>query len=298
VTAPRQEPGALERGMTARLLKCTPAEYHADPCKVASLSSSIAKIIVTKSPAHAYVEHPKFGGLAKASTRAQDDGSIIHKLVLGRGAELDVLNYADFRTKAAREARDNAIACGRIPITVAKFAPLEEAASIIKERAEDLLKFKFAPECSEIAIEFESEGAEGPVVCRSMLDSLRRENGRATIYDFKKIVSADPRTRSRHAYEYGYDIARAAYTEAVEKLDPELAGRVDFIFIFCELEPPYAVVPCRMTGEFEQLGRSRWQRGVEVWERCLSTGYFPSYCEGIDYLEPPPWAMHDEMGSL
>src|SRR5688572_24266058 len=68
----------------ARLLDITPADYHLDPCVTPSLSSSIAHTLVTKSPLHAWTEHPRFGALRSESSKAQDEGSIIHKLLLGK----------------------------------------------------------------------------------------------------------------------------------------------------------------------------------------------------------------------
>ena len=34
-------------------------QYHADPCVTASLSSSIAKILIEQSPMHAWMAHPR-----------------------------------------------------------------------------------------------------------------------------------------------------------------------------------------------------------------------------------------------
>lgn len=272
--------------MTARILNVTPTEYLADPCGRPSLSASIAHTLVTRSPAHAWCQHPRLGNIAQDSTAATDDGSIIHRLLLGDGQEIEVVDAENFRTKAAREVRDAAIARGAVPVIKEKYVGLLDVAM---ELSHNLAQFGLGIDGdSEVAIEFESDG----VLCRSMLDHVFWDA--AMVLDIKKIVSADPSTCSRHAYTYGYDIQHAAYSEAFTALKPELAGRLDFIFVFVELEPPYAVVPCRPDGVLVELGKRRWARAKEIWKRCLAKGEWPSYCDDITTLYAPGWAISQE----
>ena len=134
-------------------------------------------------------------------------------------------------------------------------------------------------------------------------DALPRDDGHLiinsrqnTIYDVKTIRSADPQSCSRHAYEYGYDIQAAAYRSAVSKLHPKLAGAIDFIFLFVEVEPPYAVHPCRPDGTLRELGERRWQRAVDLWSRCITSDTWPGYSQGISTLSAPLWALAQEEG--
>ncbi len=279
--------------MTARILKVTPTEYHKD-LDGPSLSSSMAHTLVAKSPAHAWTDHPRFGGARADASDAMNEGSLIHKLVLGEGAEIAVIDADAYRSTAAKQAKEAAIAEGKIPVLAPKFEPIKVAAANILENIHS-----FGIELdgqSEIAIEFEEVGQKGPVLCRSMLDNVNLELG--LIRDVKKIRSADPRTIERHAYSYGYDIQYAAYTSAVEKLKPELEGRSEFMFIFCEIEPPYAVVPARPSGALKALGESRWLRAVQLWEECLRTDKWPAYCTSPITLEPPGWAISVEEGNF
>ena len=52
------------------------------------------------------------------------------------------------------------------------------------------------------------------------------------IYDIKSIRSANPDVCRKHVESYGYALQRSAYVSAVERIRPDLAGRVDFIFVF------------------------------------------------------------------
>jgi PDDEXK-like domain of unknown function (DUF3799) len=275
--------------MTARILDATPEQYHADPCAEPSLSSSVAHTLVTRSALHAWTEHPRFGNQRAKATDAQDDGSIIHRLMLGKGATLAVISADNYKTKAAQQARDDARARGEIPVLERKHDALVKIAAKLAANLADY-GINLSGGSAEVAIEYEDNG----VLCRSMLDYLKGP----TIIDLKSIRSADPKSCSRAAHSYGYDIAHAAYTTAVERLYPEFAGRTDFLFVFMELEPPYAVVPCRMDGAFAALGRSRWERAQNLWRQCLATNRWPSYVESITTLEAPPWAMVEEEGNL
>lgn len=239
-----------ERPAAARILNVTPAEYLADPCATPSLSSSIAHTIVARSPLHAWSEHPRFGNQRSDPTTATAEGSLLHRFLLGKGANVAIIHADDFRTKAAREERDQAIASGQLPMLARQYHAIAAAAETLRGKLA-AFGIELAGE-SEVAIEWSEPGEHGPVLCRGMMDHLIVERG--AIYDIKKIRSAHPRTCARHAVEYGYDIQHAAYTSGFEKLRPELAGRIDMVFVFLELEPPYAVVPARLDGGLRELG--------------------------------------------
>ncbi len=86
--------------MAANILNVTEAAYHADPCDRPSLSHSIAHTLVSESPRHAWIEHPRLGGnRERVSTRAMDDGAILHRLLLGEGAGFEMVMADDWRTK-------------------------------------------------------------------------------------------------------------------------------------------------------------------------------------------------------
>jgi hypothetical protein len=284
----------LDASPRARILPVTEDQYFADPCEVPSLSQSIAHTLITRSPAHAYAEHPRLGKPADAedekATAAVNEGSVIHSLLLGRGAPLDVIKADNYTTKVAKELRDAALKAKRIPILEWRYDEIIVAAAALRANiAQYGIEFNGD---SEVAIEWREPGIDGDVLCRGRMDHVVFDRG--TVYDLKKISSADPRTCERHAVEYGYDIQHAAYTSAVSKLLPHFAGRVDFVFLFMEIEPPYQVVPCRPSGVLRELGERRWQRAVALWERCLRDEYWPGYTQTITTLEAPPWALAQE----
>lgn len=283
---------ALEIKPRARILDVTEEQYHADPCEVPSLNQSTAHVLLTKSPLHAYTQHPRLGNKPAETTVPKIEGTVIHALLLGKGADtIDVLSFDNYRTKAAQTARDESINAGRTPVLECKHAEIVTAAETIRrnlaEQGVDL-----ADGMTEVPIEWQEEGNDGFVLCRGRLDFLKIDAGSALIIDPKKITSADPITCSRSAEEYGLFVQRAAYVSAVEKLCPELAGRVRFKFAFMEIEAPYAVAVRECSGVAEWMGEQRWQRAVAIWERCLNTGHWPGY--PVEPLEAPVWAIKRE----
>lgn len=274
----------------ARLLNCTDAEYFADPCPVPALSQSIAKTLLQKSPAHAWLEHPRLGGQQRKPTKAMDAGQLIHTLLLGKGQEVDILDVKDFKTKAAQEARDNAIASGMLLV---KRADHDAALAAVEQIRANIAKFGITLDgASEIAIEWEESGERGPVLCRCRMDHVWLDDGR--IIDVKKAESAHPKAAARAAINYGYHIQQAAYTRALAALKPEWSGRIRMLFLFMESEPPYAVLPAFASGQMAALGEAAWLRAVKLWERCLSANDWPSYARDPVALDAPNW-MIDEM---
>jgi hypothetical protein len=284
--------------MSAQILNVTEAQYFADPCVRPSLTQSIAHTLVTESPRHAWLEHPRLGGnVDRVATNAMDEGAILHKLLLGAGAQFEMVVADDWRTKAAKDAREIIQAGGKIAILAHKFEKLAFAAERIFKNAKDQ-GFPFGGH-SEVAIEFTDYAdqwkRDREVLCRCRIDQFRDDH---TIYDIKKVASANPKDIARKIVEYGYDIQRVAYTRAYEQLFPDAVGRTDFVFLFCETEPPYEVVPARLDGYHHEIGQRRWNRALTLWDKLLTEGSYPwpGYTDGAITLIPPQYVINQEIG--
>jgi hypothetical protein len=129
-----------------------------------------------------------------------------------------------------------------------------------------------------------------------MLDHVFVDAG--IIYDLKTIHTASPDVCGRQTYDLGYHVQRAAYWSGLDKLmTKKRFGGPDFVFLFCETDPPHCVTPSRLNGMFRQLGERRWERACETWARCLRDNEWPEYIPESETLnlEPPAWAMNREM---
>jgi hypothetical protein len=285
----------------ARILACTAEEYHKDPCDKPSLSSSTAQVIVTKSPLHAWTRHPKYGQQDGDSeeleaededTKAKSNGTLVHRLLLGKGAKLVVVEADNFKTKAAREKRDEAKSAGKIPVIARRLDELNAIVEILRARCADH-GYEFNGD-SEIPVEWYERGLQGPVLCRSMIDHAYLDDGVA--FDVKTIRNASPDHIARTFVEHGYHIQDHAYTRAQEELRPKLKGRIDLTFLFMEIEPPYAVVPVVPDGAIQEIGKQHWLRAVHLWEQCLAKNEWPSYCSSRITIEAPPWVISRHLG--
>jgi len=277
----------------ARILQVSDEEYFADPCSAPSLSQSIAHLLVSESPRHAWAAHPKLGNMRAEPTKALDEGTLIHKLMLGIGAEVVIIPFNDCRKKDAQVMRDAAIEAGKLPVIAGKYAEMQETATKLRER----LRAEGFPLTgqSEVAIEWYEPGEYGPVVCRCRMDHVFVNEGR--IYDIKKSRSVNPRYISRNFNDYGYPIQHVAYTRALSALNPEVTGRIEFTFLFLELDAPHEVVPVRPDGAFREIGSLKWNQAVRTWERCLATGLWPGYSSGVVTISPPAYVMSEHLGN-
>lgn len=291
----------------ARILECSTAEYHKDPCETPSLSSSTAKIIVGESALHAWTKHPRFAesqediatddddeeeAAEDEHTDAKDNGTIVHNLLLGKGPDIAVIEADSWRTKVAKAARAEARAAGQVPILAERFERLNKAAEVLRKKLPDY-GYELSGQ-SELAIEWFERGINGPVRCRSMLDHVFVNDG--VIYDLKTTRTANPQHIGRTWIPKGYDVQAAAYPRALEALNPELDGRAVIDFIFMEIKPPYAIVPCEPPGSVLEAGKFRWAKAVRIWESCLAANAWPSYTNCRISPEPPNWQITEILG--
>lgn len=272
------------------LHEMTPAEYHADPCAKPSLSASIANVLCERSPLHAWHVHPKLGGRPCESTKEMNEGSLIHRLMLGVGTGVEVIAADNFKTKLAREARDAAIEAGLVPVLERELHRLQRVADTLTARLREEYGIVLSGQ-KEVVVTWREMALSGDVECRGMLDHWDSP----LIDDLKRISSADPDTIAKHVVKYGYAIQEAAYRRGIEQTFPELAGRVRFRFIFFETREPYAITPVELAGSAREFGEARWRRAVETWAQCLSENHWPAYTDGVLRIEAPAWALAKEM---
>lgn len=268
--------------------------YHADALGFAepSLSASIATKLVSRSPYHAWLAHPRLGGKPSTPTEQMERGTLLHALVFGTPPPVVVVDAADFKGKAAQAERDAARAEGKIPLVTAKWAEIQAQADRI---CEGLLRkgILLGGGASEEVFLWEEDSAFGPVLCRGRLDHHFLPVDVALVYDLKTTENANPDDCARSLYNYGYDVQWAAYTSAVRALRPDLADQVEMRFLFAEVETG-VVVQIAPDIKFQDLGMRRWRRAVETWARCLYQDEWPDYGSQVIEVTAPAWALSRE----
>jgi hypothetical protein len=280
--------------ITPGIHKMTQDAYFADPCPVPSLSHSIAKKLLHQSPKHAFAAHPRLGGGSdKKTTSAMDDGSIVHSILLGKGSDIATIDADDFRTKAAKEARDAAHAAGKIPVLSHKLASLQMCAAAAKDQisAHPDLKGFFEPGRSEAVLAWQ----EGATWCRGMIDRLP-DDPRLPVFDLKLTgLSAAPEEWERRMVRE-YATQDAFYMRGLEAIGQK---RPAFLFIVIEFDAPFGMSVMASAPSLRAYADAEIERALTLWGECMKSQRWPGYPQFTAHVELPGWmAMRQEERAL
>lgn len=268
-------------------------DYHADPCVGPSLSRGMAATLITKSARHARLEHPKLSKVEPNDpTAAMDFGSLGHKLLLGRGSKVQVGDWSDWKTNAAKDFRIAARGVGDIPCLTHVYeraCAMEEGVKLEFERLG--IAESFARGKSEVVGVWQEDG----FWLRAMYDRLVVDADAGVIYDLKITENAHPTTCTKQIANMNYHLQDAHYLRGLERLLPALAGRCKFKFLFVENSVPFSVTPIELSGEFKKLAQLQWDRAFALWKQCLTTDTWPNYVDKTVRAEPPAWLMAEEL---
>lgn len=262
------------------------AEYFADPCRAPSMTQSIAKILLEKSPLHAWHAHPRLNPDWQPDDPTKFDvGNVAHKLMIGRGKDIVVLDaYDDWRTKAAKEAREAAQAVGKLAVLGHKFAL---AASMGKAAREQLdlrgLGDLFIRGSGEAVLTWENRA----MWLRQMVDWLSPD--RDIFVDYKTTeMSAAPHGLGRMMVNAGWPIQAAMAEWGLASVIGHKRRR--FLFVVQETEKPYALTVVEMSEAAMTMGRKQVNAAFEIWHRCMTANRWPGYPLEIVVPEYPGYA--------
>lgn len=268
-------------------------DYLQDPGETPSLSASIAHVLCQEAPLHAWQAHPRFGaaGVVDRHTDATERGTVIHRLLLGRGATIVPLAFDNWKTKAARAQREEVGREGKLPILAHRFVEYRRVAEIYLDKIA-----KLDPSCNVVLGSEETEVTaiwkQSGVLCRCRIDHLRSRE--LIIDDIKTSASVRPDYVERTMVTYGLDIQWASNVSALEHLVPGAAGRVKMRFLFLEAQPPYDVVHYEPAGDLAELGRRRWARAIDTWAPCLEADVWPGHSRHTLRVSAPAWFLAQE----
>ncbi len=260
------------------------AAYHADPAPEPSLSSSVAKILIGRTPRHAWMAHPRLNPDHAEENKVEFDiGTAAHALLLEGESGVTVVDADSYRTKAAKEARDAAYTAGRTPLLPHQLVDVEAmvAAARVQLEAHEVAGQAFKDGKPEQTLVWQEAG----IWLRCRLDWLPIAN--RPFYDYKTTTNAHPDTWQRRLFENGYDVQAAFYLRGIrEALGTENA---EFRFVVQEVKPPYALSVVALTPAALALGDAKAHRAIEMWRDCLSADRWPGYPNDVAYLDAPVW---------
>jgi hypothetical protein len=263
--------------------------YHADPAPGPSLSGSVAVTLAAETPRHAFYQHVRLGkskAPSEEESKIMDFGSICHLLILGKGQDFEIGEFDNFTTKAAKEFRDSAREAGKIPV----LRPTYVNAQKLRDETFNWL----ADGKSEVTCIWKPEP---DLFARCRVDRLTLGANQTTIFDLKISGSSDPDFAARNIYDMGYDIKACHLSAGVTAAHPDSIGRTRVIYVYVENKFPFLCTPVEMTGMYQAIGQTRYDRALKRWGEGMRTGKWPSYATGVVRVEAPKYAEYREMMS-
>jgi len=259
------------------------------------LSPSIAQKLLDECPLSAWSAHRLLGNHKVKATDSQREGRLWHAALLEDGAGIEVLDFKDFRTKDAREARDRAEHDGKIPMVAHKWEAMQVGMKRIKNQLADFGVFLDGKVEERIEWdEFSTSGA--PVPCSGYIDH-RIET---VIDDLKTGETCTTEHMASMLIARSHALLQdTAYRHAICAIHGYEMERTTMRFVFVQTREPYSVTPVYLSGEFQELSVLRWQRAVDTWAECLAKGtdrkHWPGPVEGCVAVHPPGWMLSQEI---
>lgn len=246
------------------------ADYHKDE----ALGSTSLKTLATRTPAHWKweSEHP-------VHKDVYDVGTVAHSLILeGDTSGVVIVDAADWRTKAAKEAKDEARATGKIALLEKEWTPIQamHASVMSHPRAREL----FTGHKAEHSVFWEEDGLG--LKCRP--DAWKP----GMLIDLKTARSANPNDFGKTAHEFGYHQSAAHYIDGVKAATGE---DLPFHFVLVEKTAPYFVSVVELDVEAVNIGRQLNDRAKRIYRECADSGNWPGYPSG-ELVSLPMWAVY------
>jgi hypothetical protein len=270
------------------------AEYFADPIPGGSLSASSAKKLLAEGGPARYrhqLDHPE------PPSAEMELGTAAHKLVLGVGQEIAIIDAKDWMTKAAKADRDAARAAGKLPLLPPQHEQVKAMAAALGRNptAAALLNGERGyPEMSA----FWTDLAFGLWRrCRFDFMPDPKRPGIPVITDYKTCADASKSGFAKAVDNFGYHVQAACYCDgwrAIYGTDPA------FVFVAQEKTPPYLVATYQLDAEALAIGRAAMARAMEIWRDCREAEAdgaqhaWPGYSHEIETIALPRWSRSRE----
>lgn len=263
-------------------------QYQSDPCLEPSISAGILHLLLTRTPRHAWLAHPRLNPRWSPESKQQFDlGDLSHTLLLGDERAVEIIVADDWRTKLAKEARDLARKEGRIPVLAYQH---ERAIRMVKVARAQLAQhedgahwFKRGTGEPEQTLIWQ----EGDDWARCRLDWSPHEGN---LYpDFKTCAGsagADEWGR-RQLFDLGNDVRAAWYLRGIRAI----LRRPTPQYRFCvqELDEPHALNVMALSPSALEQAERKVDWALDTWRRCRARNFWPGYPKRTVWVDAPAW---------
>lgn len=256
-------------------------DYHA----AQALSAGGAWLLANECPALYWHQAP-FNPKAEpiAATKEMDLGTAVHLAGLEPkrlATRTRLVDAGDWKTKAAREARDEARDSGLVPL-------LPKDMAVVATLRDALFRNRHAAELLDGAqTEVSYFWTAGGVPLKARADIISKE--RREIGDLKISASASPRFFERQAFSLGHFLRVPWYVDGWLAASGKAAV---YWFIVVARDPPHLVTVCRLDERAIAWGRQMIRRSLVLFKHCTAVGRWPGYAEERVTLGLPTYAEY------
>lgn len=269
--------------------------YHRDPCAEPSLSSTLARLILSRSPLHAWTASPRLNpAWEPIEKKTFDIGRAAHRAVLGAGGDY-VAYPAEYlasngaaSTKEAKAWAEEQRAAGRTPLKADEVDQVGAMADAV-QRQLAAMGIKLDPARSELSAIAEIDG----IWCRAMIDNAPTDP-RQPLYDIKSTTDASPEALAKTIATYGYDVQAAHYLAVWKAATGEDRK---FRMIFVEKEAPFGVSVAELyrkpshEADWFDHANALASEARRIWGECLTSGVWPCYPARPVVIGAPGWHL-------
>lgn len=263
-------------------------KYLADPVEVPSLSAGVAKLLLTRSPLHAWTAHPRLNPTFEAEESTKFDlGSATHALLLEGADRMAVIAADDWRKKEAQQGRDAARAEGRFPVLAHQYdnvLRMRDAALLAIARCSDLSGVTLHDGKPEQVLVWK----EGPTWLRCRPDWLSTERDIQLHYKTTE-ASAAPDSWTRTMLGMAADLEIAFYDRGNAATGAPQTRRS--LFLVQEVERPHACSFIGLAPAFLALAGQKVDEAIALWAQSMASGNWPAYANRIAWLDAPAYEV-------
>ena len=205
-----------------------------------------------------YAVMAKRGDLPQPQGRFIDLGQLVHMLILGGSDNFAICEFDDFRTKAARDWRDEQLETGKNIVTKDMF---KSAETIIKNIENHPYYHRYlSNDQIKHELEMTAKTSDG-VSLKGKADAIEVGKDHIVITDIKTTAQFDKFEKA--VFSKHYDLQAAVYSLIASSFLGISTNFVNYYFCVVETVEPYRVQYFHSSLEFLEAGESKLRKCID-----------------------------------